>query len=43
MYNHGRKLNGFVFNERVEDIMANEITKNSIMLEYIRRHEVRLE
>ena len=27
MYNHGRKLNGFVLNKRVEKIVASRITK----------------
>ena len=40
MYNHGKKLNGFVFNKRVEKIVANVITKaKTIPLDHIRRHE----
>ena len=38
MYNHRRKLNGFVLNKRVEKILANDITKtNNILLKHIRR------
>ena len=44
MYNHGRKLNGFVLNKWVEKIVANDITKaTTIPLEHIRRHEVPME
>jgi hypothetical protein len=40
MYNHIRKLNGFVLNKRVEKIVGNDITKTkNISLEYIRRQE----
>ena len=43
MYNHVKKLNGFVLNKRVEKIMANDITKTKfILLEHIRRYEVLL-
>ena len=40
MYNHGRKLNGFVFNKRIEKIVVNDNSKTkTIPLEHIRRHE----
>ena len=40
MYNHGKKLNGFVLNKRIEKIVANAITKaKTIPLDHIRRHE----
>ena len=40
MYNHGKKLNGFVLNKQVEKIVANDIIKTkTIPLEHIRRHE----
>ena len=41
IYSHGRKLNGFVLNKRVEKIVANDIIQaKTIPLEHIRRHEV---
>ena len=44
MYNDGRKLNGFVLNKRVENIVAIGITKAmTILLEHIRRHETPIE
>ena len=40
MYNHGKTLNGFVLNKRVEKIVANDIIKmKSIPLKHIRHHE----
>ena len=40
MYNHGRKLNGFVLNKRVVKIVASDITKaKTIPFQNIRRHE----
>ena len=44
MYNHGRKLNGFVFNKRIEKIVVNDNSKTkTIPLEHIRRHETVLD
>ena len=44
MYNHGRKLNGFVLNKRIEKIVDSSITKiKTIPLEHIRRYETILD
>ena len=44
IYNHGKKLNGFVLNKRVEKIVANDIIKmKTIPLKHIRHHEAFIE